>query len=373
MWLRNGNPTASVGVGGSGGVGWSSMRVIFPGGSQAAINLHTAWAMKAAFRQGFQTAEPGANDAALWNHTQGVPSGYGNAAALLPLAPGGVRADLSGVGAFTGTKPQEGRIVTADLVGGGVLSTATVIGVGLIYSSPSGSGVLAADAVASGVVLAALTGSGTLAGAVEGGAAVVAALQGTGVLVAQAEGGALVVALLDGTGTLAGNAEGGAQAQALLIGAGALSAAIVGVMAALADLEGGSSFTATVEAIGVLSAALEGDGLLDIDAPIGIGFAEAHISDATGGLVVDTLSAGALQQVVASILGALIVNYDDPDSVGRVLNDMHGVNAGRVKLNKTTGVLTVYAPDGVTPRLTFQVKDDDGNPSSSQQYDREPT
>lgn len=367
MWVGNGmyQKGATFSWGGN------AIRVLHAPGL-IATNGFTAWQAQGAFRHGREFAA-GVSGAGTpqWSHVQGVPSGYGARAALLPLTPGGVAAQLTGTGVFAGSQPQEGRVVTAALIGSGGLS-ATVIGIGLIYSTASGAGAFTADATGAGVLLAALTGNGTLAGAVEGGAAVVAALQGTGVLVATGEGGALVVALLDGTGALTGNAEGGAQAQALLIGSGALSAAIVGVMAALADLEGSGSFTATVEAIGVLSAALEGDGLLDIDAPIGIGFAEAHITDATGGLVVDTLSAGALQQVVASILGALIANYDDPATVGRVLNDMHGVNAGRVKLNKTTGVLTVYAPDGVTPRLTFQVKDDDGNPSSAQQYDRTP-
>jgi len=372
MWLRNGNPTASVGVGGSGGVGWSSMRAIFPGTSQAASNLHTAWALRAAFRQGFQTADAGGNGRGAWSHVQGVPSGYGGRAALLPLTPGGVASQLSGSGTFTGTQPQEGRIVAASLAGAGALS-APVLGIGLLYASPAGSGLLTADAAGTGVALAALSGTGTLAGAVEGGAAVIAALGGGGVLVGTAEGGALVIAALDGSGDLAGAAQGGAAASAILVGSGSLASAVVGTIVALADLSGGGSLAAAVDAVGLLVAELEGTGVLDADAPVGVGFVEADIGGAGGGLTVDVLSAGALQSIVASLLGSLIAQYDDPNTLGQVFNTTDAVNRNRIRLNKATGVLTIYEPDMVTPRLTFQIKDDDGNNSSSQQYDREPT
>ena len=75
----------------------------------------------------------------------------------------------------------------------------------------------------------------------------------------------------------------------------------------------------------------------------------------------------------AGLLGAIVRNYDDAGTLGRVFNTQDLHNSGRLRLDKVTGVLTLYEDDLVTPRLTFQLRDSNGDPSSAQQYEREPT
>lgn len=321
----------------------------------------------------------------LYSSPTGSGALAGNATAVAALL-----AALSGSGTLAGAV-EGGAAVVAALSGSGVL-VASVKGIGVVIAALSGAGSTSADAVgvadaattivgageltsaatADALVAADVDGGGDLAALGALGVLVTADLDGNGELVGSVQGGANVVAALAGSGALSAAGQRGAVVAAVLLGEGELAAAAVGAVNAVAALEGGGDLNAAVYAVGELAATLVGEGVLDADAPIGIGHVFANITEASGDLTVENLSSTALQQIVSALLGAIVANYDDAETVGRVLNNMEAVNDNRIKLNKTTGVLTIYESDGVTVRKTFQIKDANGNPSSTQQYDRIP-
>jgi len=76
--------------------------------------------------------------------------------------------------------------------------------------------------------------------------------------------------------------------------------------------------------------------------------------------------------IAEEILNSVALDFDEAGTVGEILNNLQAVTAHRMKLNKATGVITVYAADGSTTRFQMQILDDVGNPSALKQYDRVP-
>ena len=57
---------------------------------------------------------------------------------------------------------------------------------------------------------------------------------------------------------------------------------------------------------------------------------------------------------------------------GLKLSDLHDLELGRWKVDKTTKQMTLYKADGQTPLITFDLKDAAGQPSSQDVYERVP-
>lgn len=95
---------------------------------------------------------------------------------------------------------------------------------------------------------------------------------------------------------------------------------------------------------------------------------EASVEFTTVGA--DTLTAN---EIAAAVWDSVATSFDSSGTMGRLLNDSGAAAANKIELDYLTGVLTVYAADGTTVRSTFQMRDRNGDASSTEQMTREPT
>ncbi len=124
------------------------------------------------------------------------------------------------------------------------------------------------------------------------------------------------------------------------------------------------------------------------------------IVKASTGTTIVTLQAGETEargQYTATITGTLITSDGSPRTVppdsgyvevvfsvssyativdqailNTMMRDVHKIETGRWKIDTSTNKMIFYDTDGVTPLYTFDLKDDQGQPSSEKVYERVP-
>lgn len=316
---------------------------------------------------------------------------YGTGAATAGNLAGGLNAlaALAGTGGLTPAPTADLLLwIVSALTGGGTVSTATGVPVAVAVADLVGSGTVS-DAALRGRAnaIAALVGSGTIsdaAGSAIATAAIIAALSGSGTLTgADLNAIAAAVAALAGAGDVT-DASGMSTRQgvASLVGSGAVSAAAANALGHLdALLEGEGSAAVVVRAIGELEATILSYGALT---PEGIRDSVWHAAAATYNV------AGSMGNKLnsASAAGdpwtAELPGSYAPGSAGKLLSDLAGtadaaaldlaflrqMESGRWRI--VDNQMIFYAEDGVTPLRAFDLKDADGNPTTTDVLERVP-
>ena len=100
-----------------------------------------------------------------------------------------------------------------------------------------------------------------------------------------------------------------------------------------------------------------------------------YLVNISGSVELTTVDAGALtaSEVASAVWQSAAASFDTAATMGRALNDSAAAASNRMVLDYATGVLTIYETDGVTARATFQMRDRNGDASSTEQMEREPT
>jgi len=203
-----------------------------------------------------------------------------------------------------------GKSIVAFASGAGGLS-GVIAGLASMNAGLTGAGTATGTASAVAALIAALNGAGTASGALLAAAGIAANLTGSGTASASLAAAASLFAALSGAGTIS-NADLTLLAGILadLVGSGTATATVVGQGNLRGALDGAGAASAAVAAQGALHANVSGAGSATL-VPFGTGLMFANITGES------TLSP---QNLAAAVWSALAAQYNDPNTMGELLN-----------------------------------------------------
>jgi hypothetical protein len=215
-----------------------------------------------------------------------------------------------------------------------------------------GSGVIAALNLAAGKRGSAnIAGTGQFVGSIRARADIIASLAGNGqITTATIVGAVNLIAALFGTGSITSSQLNSVlNAVAALSGSGGIVAHLNAVVDILAAIAGQGGLTANLAGGKYISAAFAGQGLISQAITRGAGNLSANIS----------LLSQEGEVLTAALIASAVRSELLPELAD--INQVKAFIANRLRINKTTGVWTIYDEDKVTPLFTGLLVDDGTN------------